>query len=188
MTVRAFALIAALGFVFTTATPASAITVEIYFSSNEFVKKGRKAIQQGQLEKAAMYYEKALKSKNQIGKYDMINLRSDLCVAYMYMERFEEALTQCKIGLDLMPNRWETLNNLGTLYLLQGDYENALIIYAKALKMKPKSSVLNQNWEIAIQRSEAAKNLAPVSANDNNKDNPGSPHKDIGADGSVENY
>lgn len=157
MTARSLFFISALVFAFSFSTPASAITIELIFDSDEWVKQGRKAIQQGKLEKAAFYYEKALKNKASIGKMDMIQLRSNLCVAYMYMERFEEALKQCKIGLDLKPNRWETLNNLGTVYLLQGDYDKAFFHYRKALKMRPNSSVLNQNWEIALQRAEAAK-------------------------------
>ncbi|MCH8347804.1 MAG: tetratricopeptide repeat protein [Proteobacteria bacterium] len=132
------------------------------FDSNELIKAGKKAIHQGRVEKAVYYYEKALKRGASIGKRDMIHLRSDLCVAYMYMERFEEALRQCKIGLYLMPNRWETLNNLGTLYLLQGDYDNAIVHYRKALKMKPNSSILNKNWEIALQRAGTAKEISPL--------------------------
>ena len=174
MTARTLLFISALFFAFSISTPASAITLEIFFESDQLVKQGKKAIKQGQLEKAAYYYEQALKKKYQIGRRDMIQLRSDLCVAYMYMERFEEALNQCKIGLDLLPNRWETLNNLGTVYLLQGDYDNALRIYNKALKMKPNSSVLNKNWEITTQRISDAENITPVSDRDNNNDNPGS--------------
>lgn len=172
MIARKLFFIPALFIAFSISIPAHAVTFEIFFDSDEFVKQGKKAIKQGQLEKAAYYYEQALKNKYRVGRKDMIHVRNDLCVAYMYMERFEEALSQCKIGLDLLPNRWETLNNLGTVYLLQGDYDNALIIYKKALKMKPKSSVLHQNWEIATQRAKAANNITPVSDRNNNHDNP----------------
>ena len=182
MTARSLFFISALIFAFSFSTPASAITLELFFDSDELIKQGKKAIQQGQLEKAAFYYEKALKRKASIGKRDMIHLRSDLCVAYMYMERFEDALRQCKIGLDLMPNRWETLNNLGTLYLLQGDYDNAFVHYRKALKMKPNSSVLNKNWEIAMQRAGAAKENTSLKDGD---DNPSHPFDNDGATGST---
>ncbi|MCH8171697.1 MAG: tetratricopeptide repeat protein [Proteobacteria bacterium] len=182
MTARSLFFISALVLAFSFSTPASAVTVELLFDSNELIKAGKKAIHQGRVEKAVYYYEKALKRGASIGKRDMIHLRSDLCVAYMYMERFEEALRQCKIGLFLMPNRWETLNNLGTLYLLQGDYDNAIIHYRKALKMSPNSSVLNKNWEIVMQRSGAAKEIAPLQGGDNI---PGHRFDDDGATGSA---
>jgi len=165
MTARFFYPLVALLLAFSVATPANAITVEIIKDSDELVKSGKKAIQEGQLEKAAYYYEQALKNKWRIGRMDMIQLRSNLCVAYMYMARLEEALRQCKIGLDLLPNRWETLNNLGTVYLLQGDYEHALASYERALKMKPNSGVLQKNWEIATARAQAASEDSPKSNN-----------------------
>jgi len=174
MTARILSVLVGLFLAISVAMPASAITVEIFVSSDELYKSGKRAIQAGQLEKAAYYYEQALRHKGSIARKDMIELRSDLCVAYMYLGRYEEALRQCKIGVDLLPNRWETLNNLGTVYLLQGDYENALATYERALKMKPDSGVLNKNWDIATARAQAAGALAPKSG-----DNSPVSHQDV---------
>ena len=131
---------------------ALAAKYEIIFDSNELLKAGQRSVQKGKLEDATYYYEKALKRRN-LSRPDMIQLRSDLCVTYMYLDRFEEALEQCILGIRLMPNRWQTLNNLGTVYLVQGDFESAIASYEKALKMKPNSRVLKFNHDIATQRA-----------------------------------
>lgn len=139
-----------------TSGQASAITVEIIVAHNESMKNGRAAMSEGRLEEAAYYFEQVLNYRyRRVSKQEMILLHSDLCVAYMYLARFEEAIEQCKIGLDLMPNRWETLNNLATAFLIQGDYENAIALYQRALKMNPGSRVLTKNIEIALARAEA---------------------------------
>lgn len=139
--------------------PSQAITIEIIFDNDELIKNARKAMHEGRLEEAAGYYEQALRAKGRkVSKAEMIHARSDLCVAYMYLARFEEAIRQCKIGLDLKPNRWETLNNLATAFLMQGDYENAQALYQRALRMNPRSRVLLKNIEIARIRAEAAEN------------------------------
>ena len=159
-------------------TPASAITLEIIMDRNESMKNGQVAMREGRLEEAAYYYEKALKNRYRgVSKQEMILLRSDLCVAYMYLARFEEAIEQCKIGLDLKPNRWETLNNLATAFLIQGDYEKAIALYQRALKMNPDSRVLIKNIEIAFTRAEA-KSSNPRAPNNPNA-NPYQP-EDLG--------
>ena len=148
-------IIAILTFVFAgfaLQTPAHAGKVELIFDSNELLKEGKRSLRKGHLEEAAGYYEEALRRRN-LSRPDMVQLRNDLCVAYMYLERFDEAIEQCELGIALMPNRWETRNNLGTVFLIQGDFENALRSYEKALRMNPKSRVLKFNHEIALQRA-----------------------------------
>lgn len=159
MTAKILTALFGLFLIISVQTPASAITVEILLAHNESIKNGREAMHDGRLEDAAYYYEQALNNRSrQVSKREMVLLRSDLCVAYMYMARFEEAIEQCKIGLDLKPNRWETLNNLATAFLIQGDYENAIALYQKALKMNPGSRVLTKNIGIALARAEASTN------------------------------
>jgi len=137
--------------VFSVSAPANAAKYELIFEQDQLLIKGKRAIQKGRLEQAAYFYEEALR-RNNLSDPDMIELRSDLCVTYMYLDRFEEAIEQCRLGIQLMPNRWETHNNLGTVFLVQGDFENAIETYEKALRMKPDSRILKFNYDIATQR------------------------------------
>lgn len=128
---------------------------QVLLDDDELLKMGREAVHNGQLDKAAHYYEEALERGN-LSLKELTVVHSDLCVAYMYLERFDEAIAQCKASLFMVPNRWETMNNLGTVYLVQGDYESALDVYQRALKMKPNSRILQFNYDLAKKRSELA--------------------------------
>lgn len=145
-----------LGLVFLTST-AQAQRVELLLEDDQLLKSGRSALHAGNLERALFYYEKAIERKASISRIEMITVHNGLCVTYMYMERFEEALEQCQTSLELQPNRWETMNNLGTVYLVMGDYPQAILTYEKALKMKSGSRILLRNMEIAQQRMREAR-------------------------------
>lgn len=144
-----------LGLVFLTAT-AQAQRVELLLEDDQLLKSGRAALHAGNLERALFYYEKAIERKASISRIEMITVYNGLCVTYMYLGRFEEALEQCQASLELQPNRWETMNNLGTVYLVMGDYSEAILTYEKALKMKSGSGILLRNMEIAQQRMREA--------------------------------
>lgn len=129
---------------------ANAQRVELLFDEDQLLKSGRKAVQAGNYDRALFYYEEALKRKD-FSHHQRVKLHSDLCVVYMYVDRFDEAITQCEKSLELQSNRWETLNNLGTVYLVIGDYEKAIEFYEKGLKMKSGSEILKSNLELAKQ-------------------------------------
>lgn len=105
----------------------------------------------GNFDRAMFYFEKALGSRN-LSTNEKRDVHNGLCLAYMSLEKFTEAITQCKASLDIQSNKWETLNNLGTVYLIMGDYENSIRAYEKALRMKPNSEILHLNLDIAHQR------------------------------------
>lgn len=135
--------------------PAQAQRVTLLLQDDQLLKNGRNAVHSGNLEKAMFYYEQALKRAS-LSKLELMAVHNGLCVTYMYLERFEEAIVQCKESLNLQSNKWDTMNNLGTVYLLMGNYPEAIRVYEKALRMKPKSKILLFNMEIAQRRSQEA--------------------------------
>ena len=137
--------------VFAILSSANAQRVELLFDNNQLLKGGNQALQSGNFDRAMFYFEKALRSRN-LSKNETRDVHSGLCVAYMSLKRFTEAIEQCEASLDIQSNKWETINNLGTVYLVMGDYENAIRAYEKALRMKPKSEILHFNLDIAHQR------------------------------------
>jgi len=148
-------LLAALGFL-ALVLPAQAQGVQLLLEDDQLLKNGRSAVHSGNLEKAKFYYEEALK-RNSLSEIELITVHSDLCVTYMYLEQFEDAIVQCQASLELQSNRWETLNNLGTVYLVMGNYLEAIQVYEKGLKMKPKSRILLFNMDIAQRRLQEAR-------------------------------
>lgn len=138
------------------ASPTQAsMKIQIVMSKDELLQKGKDAFHSGQLEKAALYYETAI-YKRSLSDQDKVVALSDLCVTYMFLERYGEAIEMCEASLDLLPNRWETVNNLGTVFLVQGDYKNAIRQYERGLSMKPNSRVLKANKRLAVKRAEEA--------------------------------
>lgn len=137
--------------VFAILSTANAQRVELLFDNNQLLKGGNQALQSGNYDRAMFYFEKALRSRN-LSMNEKRDVHSGLCVTYMSLKRFTEAIKQCEASLDIQSNKWETLNNLGTVYLVMGDYENAIQVYEKALRMKPKSQILHFNLDIAHQR------------------------------------
>lgn len=133
--------------------PVGAQGVQLLLEDDQLLKNGRKALHDGNLERALFYYEKAINRKG-LSKMEMITIHSDLCVTYMYLERFDDAIVQCEASLALRPNRWETVNNLGTVYLVRGDFKEAIAVFERGLKMKSKSRVLQFNLELAKKRAQ----------------------------------
>ncbi len=155
MKIKPFGILVLLLGVFALTTPAQAQRVELLLQDDQLLKNGRKAVHSGNLEKAMFYYEEALKRKS-LSRIELIDVHNGLCVTYMYLEHFEKAIVQCKASLTLQSNKWDTMNNLGTVYLLMGNYPEAIKIYERALRMKPKSKILLFNMEIAQKRSQEA--------------------------------
>ena len=137
--------------IFAFLSSANAQRVELLFHNNQLLQGGRHALQSGNYDRAMFYYEKALE-RGSLSINEKRDVHSGLCLAYMSMDRFTEAIEQCEASLAIQSNRWETVNNLGTVYLIMGDYENAIQVFERGLKMKPKSEILNFNLDIAHQR------------------------------------
>jgi len=134
------------------AAPAEAIKIEIILDNDELYSAAKRAFHEGQLEDAASLYAAAIK-RNALSDPETVVAHSDLCVTFLFLERFSEAIAECETALALMPNRWETLNNLGTVYLVQGDFDTALATFERALSMKPGSRILKANKQLTIRRA-----------------------------------
>lgn len=130
---------------------ANAQRVELLFDNNQLLKGGRQALHSGNYDRAMFYYEKALERGN-LSIIEKKDVHNGLCLTYMSLKRFTEAIEQCEASLDIQSNRWETINNLGTVYLIMGDYENAIRNFERGLRMKPNSQILHFNLDIAHQR------------------------------------
>ncbi|HXV74277.1 MAG TPA: tetratricopeptide repeat protein [Sphingomonadales bacterium] len=140
---------------------AHAIKIEIVIDNDELYSAAKRAFHAGKLEDAAELYAEAI-TRKALSDMQTVVAHSDLCVTYLFLERFDEAVEQCEISLHLMPNRWETLNNLGTVYLVKGDFSQALAAYERALGMKPGSRILKANKQLTIRRANEAAATLPA--------------------------
>ena len=68
---------------------------------------------------------------------DDLSLRDDLAVAYHKIGRNDQAIGICIEMLRVQPGRYETLSNLGTFYILDGDLQKGLTFIDQALEINP---------------------------------------------------
>lgn len=80
---------------------------------------------------------------------------NNLCVAYAQIELFHEAIEHCEQALKMDPRDWRFLNNRGNAYMGLGKLDEAIADYRSALEIRPKSSLLSGNLEIALSRKKA---------------------------------
>jgi tetratricopeptide (TPR) repeat protein len=64
--------------------------------------------------------------------------------AYGHLENYQAAITDYLKAAQLKPGYLEAYNNIGTLYMKQNDYANAIIYFSKCMALKP-SEFLYQN-------------------------------------------
>jgi len=64
------------------------------------------------------------------------------------IHKWQQAIDQYQKGLSLYPEHYTAWHNLGSIYVLYEDYDNALDCYAKAIKYNPKFMVARMNYGI----------------------------------------
>lgn len=85
------------------------------------------------------FYEWRIKDRLEKLKTDPANLayHDDLAVAYSKVGRTKDAVATMEAADKLQPGRYETYSNLGTFYILAGEFEKGLPYIDKALAINP---------------------------------------------------
>jgi len=85
------------------------------------------------------FYEWRIKDRQEKLKTDPTNLayHDDLAVAYSKVGRTKDAIATMQAKEKLKPGLYETYSNLGTFYILAGDFEAGLPYIDKALEINP---------------------------------------------------
>ena len=82
------------------------------------------------------YYDKGqLTEASALSAFDYINLSAE----YFYKNDYYEAMIACKMALDIEPNMYVALAQLGSVYYMMEYYEDAIAIYEKALDINPEA-------------------------------------------------
>jgi tetratricopeptide (TPR) repeat protein len=141
-----------LGAAFSVALPDTGFSqgVEMRLMTNENLKKAREALIDGNMDRAIYFYKRALR-RSKLTDSEKVSANTGLCAAYMSTEKYQEAIDHCEASLELNPNKWETLNNLGISYMGLKDYRMAIEILERGLKLNSDSDILQANLELAHQ-------------------------------------
>ena len=68
--------------------------------------------------------------------FDYINLSAE----YFYANEYYEAMVACKMALEIEPNMFVALAQLGSVYYMMDYYEDAIVMYEKALEINPEAT------------------------------------------------
>jgi tetratricopeptide (TPR) repeat protein len=70
-----------------------------------------------------------------LSAFDYINLSAE----YFYANEYYEAMVACKMALEIEPNMYVALAQLGSIYYMMEYYEDAVTIYEQALEINPEA-------------------------------------------------
>ena len=99
---------------------------------------------QGQPEDALKVLTNALKV------WDIPMVRANLGVAYLQMDRLEEAAAQLKMALNAAPNMPDALTNLSTIFLRQNDLDQAAAAAREALEINENFAMAHNNLAVVL--------------------------------------
>jgi len=134
--------------------PAISGTVEIVIKSSQMLEKGNRELKLGDPEKAEYYFARALDSN--LSRNARPKALNGMCVAKIMLEEWEVAIEHCNEAINLRKD-WRFYNNRGNAFFGMGQFEEALLSYQKALKIKPSSDILKRNrmlTELQIAKQE----------------------------------
>tara|TARA_B100000945_G_C20381811_1_gene597662 strand:- start:24 stop:1616 length:1593 start_codon:yes stop_codon:yes gene_type:complete len=56
---------------------------------------------------------------------------------YLFERNYEKAVEKAKLAIELNPSNADLIANAGTMFMFSGDYNEALILYQKAMRLSP---------------------------------------------------
>ena len=71
-----------------------------------------------------------------LSAFEFINLSAE----YFYANDYYEAMVACKMALDIEPNMYVALAQLGSIYYMMEYYQDAVAMYEKALEINPEAT------------------------------------------------
>lgn len=112
----------------------------LWFNSPREIYDIRKLLQDGQGRQAVKKAHKYTDSLKHLQLGEGLVLRyfalNALCGALTKTGELSEAIVSCSEAIDLIPSRWQALNNRGTAYFVSGEYAKALQDYRRAMSVQ----------------------------------------------------
>jgi serine/threonine-protein kinase len=111
---------------------ASEATATISLTAEEHFRRGNELIQEGDLEAAAVEYQKALEMDPQY-----VDALTNLGVVYYNLEQLDAAAEQYSKAIEIAPNDADIRSNLAAAYVQMNQLDRALEEYLKAVELNP---------------------------------------------------
>jgi len=122
-------------------------------TSNELLSNGASALEQGDAVNGIRLTLAGLKVSTDAR--DMAAGHANLCAGYAMQQRWQEAIFECNVSLEMDDTNWRTFNNRASILVATGSYDKAIADILTALKIAPTSSTLQKSLEIAYAHKRA---------------------------------
>jgi tetratricopeptide (TPR) repeat protein len=117
--------------------------------TNESLAAGSRALEQGRAEDGIRLTLDGLKSSTDF--HDVAAGHANLCAGYAMLKRWEEALFECNLSIEIDDNNWRAYNNRSAVFTATGFYDRAIADVLTGLKLAPESAVLKKTLEIVYE-------------------------------------
>ncbi len=128
------------------------------------------------------YYYWRIKDREQkLKNSDSLKWQDDLAVAYSKLGQDKKAIEIATAQLESAPHRYETLANLGTFYIHDGQYRSGLAFLEEAIKINPEAHFGREKYQILLVQYLLSidwpnKKMLPLDARFPRNLGPGLPH------------
>ncbi|MEM6344499.1 MAG: hypothetical protein AAF927_11490 [Bacteroidota bacterium] len=96
------------------------------------------------------YYWRIKDRQQKLQSADSLHWYDDLAVAYSKLGQDKKAIEIATAQLEKAPHRYETLANLGTFYIHDGQYQAGLAFLEEAIKINPEAHFGREKYQIAL--------------------------------------
>jgi tetratricopeptide (TPR) repeat protein len=121
--------------------------MELNVGSTEPMKKATNFEAEGQLEQAAVEYERALKINPKLA-----NANVNLIIIYAKLGQVEKAEKRYRLAVEINPNLAEAHYNFGVLLTKQARYEEAASAFQRSLEINPFYAESHHNYGVLLER------------------------------------
>lgn len=85
-----------------------------------------------------------------VAVWDVPVVRANLAVAYLQLDKLEEAVAQLKLVLEVSPDKPDVLTNLGSAYIRLGKMDEAEEVCRRALELAPDFAMAHNNMAVVL--------------------------------------
>jgi len=124
-------------------------------TTNESLSAGSRALEQGRAEEGIRLTHEGIRSS--ADHRDIAAGHANLCAGYVMLQRWEEALFECNLSIEMDDGNWRAYNNRSAVFTAMGHYDRAIADVLIGLKLAPDSGVLKKTLEIVYQHQRLLK-------------------------------
>ncbi|MEH2212639.1 tetratricopeptide repeat protein [Nostoc sp.] len=133
-----FSIIIAFPLTFLTLSAHSSPILITQITAGDFLELGVDKMRRGDYQEAIENFNQAMPTAvNYALEKDLAVAYSDRCLAYLQLQDYHQAVTDCTQAINFAPDNFEAYLYRGVAHYRQGDYPAAIVDHNRAIALKP---------------------------------------------------